>query len=81
MFNKQKCVHSAFSRDGSLNSILRSIERRTFLKYLPGKDPESSLVPIIVGVCAATVPSFTYRVFFLTGPPPKISKYRKVDLG
>ena len=22
-----------------------------------------------------------YRVFFNTGPPPKISKYRKVNLG
>ena len=22
-----------------------------------------------------------YRVFFLTGPPPKMSKYRKVNLG
>ena len=27
------------------------------------------------------VPGATYRVFFFTGPPPKSSKYRKVDLG
>ena len=58
----------------------RSIERRAFLKYLPGKDPESSLAPIIVGVCAATVPSFTYRVFFSLGLPLKL-KYGKPRLG
>ena len=31
--------------------------------------------------CAGGRDCVRYRVSFLTGPPPKISKYRKVNLG